>query len=223
MKKGLYILIILLAGGVSCSESSTSEPSLPDGSSDNFKHEGDAPFKFTNRGIEYDARSNGKEDPLNNVATLQYDPEYGNRLDISAFDADAPAGLSFITGLLITVYLGDGEMKKGSYRFAPDVELIDCKERKFEGCVPISNGTIVPYKHEEPTVGETYSLENALHSVSGELEITEFRLGNFVLGFAEGTISGKFFFDGYSLESSQENPGSASGKFENVKVLAQKR
>lgn len=36
---------------------------------------------------------------------------------------------------------------------------------------------------------------------------------------AEGTISGSFQYEGFSNERFELNPGSASGKFENVKVV----
>lgn len=222
MKNYRFLLSFIVLA--SCLDSASPDKPLFDDTSSTYKHKGDSHFKFTNRGIEYDARSKEKEDPANNAAILFYDAENGNKMSISALDADVSPNQSFRTGLLINIYLGQDEMKKGTYRFASEKEVIDCKARKFDGCNALCAGTIVPYTpHQDSYYDSEYTLTNALSSVSGELEITEFHLGKFSLGMAEGTISGKFFFDGYALESHQTFSGSASGKFETVKVTAQNR
>lgn len=219
MKKLMYLAFIFGVGFISCSKTSA-----PD-SSGNFKYTGDSYFRFTNRGIEYDASSKGNEVDPNNVASLLYgNSEDGNTLSIRAFDANAPKGQTFKTTLNIIVYLQKGQMKEGIYNFISNEETGNCIHNGFAGCSIFCHGVIVPYKdYKEGYNDLEYTLRNSLNSTTGKLEITEFRLGEFKLGTAEGTMSGNFTFSGYSNAGSTENPGSASGRFENVKVIALKR
>lgn len=223
MKRLFLALALLFAGLFFSFQSSLANKLLPDNPSAIFKYWGESRFKFTNRGVGYDAPSNGKEDPPNNLATIQYDPEFGNRLDIMAFDVNSPPAQPLRTALLITVHMGDKELEKRAYPIISSEESGECKLKKFVGCSPYAIGIISPHKYADNFANKEYTLANSLSSVSGEVLITDFYLGQFVYGMAEGTISGYFSYDGYSLVSKKENPGSASGTFENVRVVAQKR
>lgn len=221
MKRFLYIFILMAPvtmGVVAYSQSSLTDVERyeQDSSLYGFRYVGESTFKFINRGVNYDARNVNDNDP-NNLAMLHYgEVSNGNILVLYAFDADVPErDRDAAAGLRIQLYLGDKELKIGTYPFGSYTEFQTCESQGFKGCTPITVGS---FSLVGPSYDYDFMIENALSSVSGELEITDFQLGKFIAGMTKGTISGKFSFKGYSDEYQKENPGTASGVFENVKL-----
>lgn len=166
MMRGLLCLIVILVV-TSCNKSPSADHALPDFSGV-YKHQGETYFKFTNRGIEYDGRTNERDDPLNSMAIINKNTDKGHKVSISALDADAPKGQTVKTGMLITIYLGENELKKGTYPIVSDRMTRDCIDREFKGCNIISHVGISPHIVDENGITDVeYNAENLLNSFSG--------------------------------------------------------
>ena len=165
-------------------------------------------FTFTARG------ENVICDPTQNSAVFDHNFHGVNYLTIYGINDKEPKNHMY--QISIDAIL-KGELQKGKFNFVTAKPFFDCYNNN-EGCDMICNGGSLP--NGDPNTDNQAS-NKALLSTGGTMNITKFNVGKYVNGSATGHISGTFTFNGTEFGEFGQNPGSASGKFDDIPLLVQ--